>query len=126
MSPTRRQHHRDPDGRTLNRTVDGFDRHFNQTTRRASYDKIKIDSGAAFLYPMPRSGGAVSTQSEFMAAAWLQKSRTAINLYFVHSLLSLLFDLKCLSNPSTVLFRVLPILDLDDVAFGVGDILKGQ
>jgi len=38
-------------------------------------DKIKIDSGAAFLYPMPMVlvGSVVEGKANFMAAAWVAR-----------------------------------------------------
>jgi len=38
-------------------------------------DKIKIDTGAAFLYPMPMVlvGSVVDGKANFMAAAWVAR-----------------------------------------------------
>jgi flavin reductase (DIM6/NTAB) family NADH-FMN oxidoreductase RutF len=47
----------------------------NQITWRESMEKIKIDSGAAFLYPMPMVlvGSVVEGKANFMAVGWVSR-----------------------------------------------------
>jgi len=61
-------------GRILELTLDELDRVFNQTIRRANHEQIKMDSGAAFLYPMPMVLVVCGRRkANFMAAAWVTR-----------------------------------------------------